>query len=189
MLSKDFKSNLLRSMGSGVKCITSTDQNRRLSTYYNKQEVCTQKHVNGPLNLDQFLPTLHASIKTKQNSTSRLNETGTGEARPTVAAALRTKMINKKPLNFDKLPKRKNFADLLSGSATKLPKTNPGGTTARSDASEDQIQIIMNSLKQSEYTQLEPADDSTSLFSPAVKETGKGIASNTTALPGVKIEL
>ena len=41
MLSKDFKSNLLRSMGSGVKCITSTDQNRRLSTYYNKQEVCT----------------------------------------------------------------------------------------------------------------------------------------------------
>ena len=39
MLSKDFKSNLLKSMGSGVKCITSTDQNRRLSTYYNKQDI------------------------------------------------------------------------------------------------------------------------------------------------------
>ena len=145
--------------------------------------------MSGPLNLDQFLPAQHASIKSKQNSTTRLNETGTGEARPTVAAALRTKMINKKPLNFDKLPKRRNFEDLLSGSATKLPRTNPGGMTARSDASEDQIQIIMNSLKQSEYTQLEPADDSISLFSPAVKNGGNGIAKNSTALPGAKAEL
>lgn len=41
MMSKDFKSSLLKSMGSGVKCIQSADQDRRLSTYYNQQEVCT----------------------------------------------------------------------------------------------------------------------------------------------------
>ena len=57
MMSKDFKSQLLKSLGAGVKCIQSTDQNRKLSTYYSKMEVCTQKHQSTKeMNLDQYLP-------------------------------------------------------------------------------------------------------------------------------------
>ena len=41
MMSKDFKDSLLKSMGGSVKCVQSTDQNRKISTYYNTQEVCT----------------------------------------------------------------------------------------------------------------------------------------------------
>ena len=39
MMSKDFKSSLLKSLGSGVKCMSSINQNRRLSTYYKQIEV------------------------------------------------------------------------------------------------------------------------------------------------------
>ena len=57
MMSKDFKSQLMKSLGGGVKCIQSTDQNRKLLTYYSKQEVCTQKHQTiKEMNLDQYLP-------------------------------------------------------------------------------------------------------------------------------------
>ena len=39
MMSKDFKSSLLKSLGSGVKCLSSVNQNRRLSTYYKQIEI------------------------------------------------------------------------------------------------------------------------------------------------------
>ena len=35
MMSKDFKDTLLKSMGGNVKCVQSTDNNRRILTYYN----------------------------------------------------------------------------------------------------------------------------------------------------------
>ena len=56
MMSKDFKSSLLKSMGGNVKCIQSTDQNRRIATYYNENEASTQKHIGKRFNLDNFLP-------------------------------------------------------------------------------------------------------------------------------------
>ena len=100
MMSKDFKSSLLKSMGSGVKCIQSTDQNRRLSTYWNNQDILTQKHMtNHEMDLDQFLP---GQLKQQDSSldAKQLSKAGSG-----ISCVLRGKQ-SKGLINFDKLPKR-----------------------------------------------------------------------------------
>ena len=54
MMSKDFKSSLLKSLGSGVSCMTSVNQNRRLSTYYNQVDIVAQPV--GSRDVKSFLP-------------------------------------------------------------------------------------------------------------------------------------
>jgi len=155
MMSKDFKSSLLKSMGSNVKCIQSADQNRRLSTYYNQQEVCTAKQSNGGvLDLDKFLP----SHSKKNDAGDQADALKPCSKIPTVSALLRQKQ-SQTPLCFDKLPQRQKLTkeDIFAEKGAP-PEVEKAAKLKR----EYEIKIIRNCETHDEQKEEDDGGDATS---------------------------
>ena len=98
MMSKDFKSSLLKSLGSGVKCQSSVNQNRRLSTYFNQVDIAAQPV--GTRDIKSFLPP--EGCLPDQDAP----ETEEDKApKPTIKAMLRRRQLQQN-LAFNKLPNK-----------------------------------------------------------------------------------